>query len=631
MTETDIVKILANSFFLDFDPNNMTIPPVEEEQIRGLLSSLEGQAGTGVGSRSGEGSGHLDEIALFDLSQYFRQNFKSRIGAFDRVDYWRGLIALGGRLDREKRAALFEVLWGCLPEFTALYLHLVEALEQVGHAPEALVGLKGLIPREAGSPPEPNSIIDVAILSRMGSARDAQDTIPMRLSGADGPTDVALPRATLTALIAEICLTIQDSPWPFFDHTDLLDFPGARSRLKLLAMPPDAEEKESQKRELYLRGKIAYLFQRYTDELELTSMLLCMPPSVAEVKDLSALVKNWIEATHGATPERRKAVRNALFLVLTKHDMEFIEKGGETDDSRMGKWDRRLHASLLELYGKEGWPQNWDGKPFANTYFLRNPGMKQVHLMSYVDEAALIEDRPVDSPAFATYRQAFLTSPLTEKYFSDRPAAWEAAMAPNDGGIAYLVSALEGVLDPGLKQRQAAERLVDAAGSLDQPLRGLYFEDGDAALKEQDGKMLGLRKALHAGFKLTDLRGFALFLRSLMLDESEIREIFLTVAALRLDETGVLDGSGSESGSEAPVVAEEDDPWDDPWAEPDPSPAAEDQTAAARSGAPARRERADLFAERLMNHWAGKLREHGQNQALLTQLGLSADDYALVV
>ena len=37
-------------------------------------------------------------------------------------------------------------------------------------------------------------------------------------------------------------------------------------------------------RNMLLRGKIAYLFQRYTEERELTCMLLCMPPLPAEVR-----------------------------------------------------------------------------------------------------------------------------------------------------------------------------------------------------------------------------------------------------------------------------------------------------------------------------------------------------------
>lgn len=609
LTETDVVKILANSFFLDFDPNSMTVEPIEEADIREALAAAEKAYAAGRAP-------HLDDIALFDLKLYFRQNFRSRIGAFDRTDFWDSVIQLGGGLALRDRAVLFSLLWGRIPAFTELYMHLAEALETIGHATDAGVAISGLLPRETGSPPEPNTIIDVALLRRLGSERDRSDTVGLRLirDGAAG-AEASLPRATLTALIAEVSLTIEERPWPFFEHTDLLDFPGARSRLKLLKMPDSPQDKEEQLRELFLRGKIAYLFQRYTDELELTSMLLCMPPSVAEVKDLAGMVKGWIDATHGATPDRRRAVRNALFLVLTKHDMEFQEKGGETDESRLGKWDRRLHASLLELYGKDGWPQDWDGQPFNNIYFLRNPGMKQVHLMRYKDEAALIEEQPVKSEAFETYRRAFLTSSLTEKHFRDRDAVWEAAMEPNDGGVRYLVENIIRVLDPDLKLTQAAERLSEIASAIAGPLRGLYYAEGDEARREHDAKMLQLRSDLHRAFQRSELRAFGSFLRAMMVSPADVRGTFLNVAALR-------DQALAETDEPAPVV--NDDPWvEDPWVE---DPWAEEAVANEPvAPPPKRRERPEIFADRLINLWAGQLRRFQTDERALAELGLTPE------
>lgn len=594
LTETDIVKILANSFFLDFDPNSMTVPPVEEEDVRNAVAAAQGAA-------RGEEAAHLDDIALYDLGLYFRAHFKSRIGAFDRTGFWRSLIELGGRLPLRARADLFSLLWGRLEEFTSLYLHLVEALESIGHATDAHVAEAGMIPREVGS--RPNSIIDVAVLQRLRSEEDAADRISMKaLRGGAEIKETDLPRATLTALIAEVALQIDQKPWPFFDHADLLDFPGARSRLKLREMPADPAENVDQTRELYLRGKIAYLFQRNTDELELTSMLLCMPPSVAEVKDLSSMVQSWIAATHGATPDRRKAVRNALFLILTKHDMEFQEKGGETDESRRGKWDRRLHASLLELYGKDGWPNDWDGTPFDNTFFLRNPGMKQVHLMRYGDEDALIEAEPVDNAAFRTYREGFLADPGVAKHFRDPPAVWEAALKPNDGGVSYLVENIVAVLDPGLKAAQARERLDEAAEALASPLRGLYHAEGDAAKREVDDKLVGLRRALNAAFSRAGYRGFAHMQRALTVDPADVRGVFMNVGALKED---------AFEAADAPA----DDPFDDdPWAD----------DAPAVAPAPVRRERPEVFAEQLVNHWASQLRAVQGDDHALTELNLSA-------
>lgn len=594
LTETDLVKILANSFFLDFDPNAMSIPPVEEEHVREAIRKAEGAQGAKAA--------HLDEIALFDLCEYLRHNFKSRVGAFERTDLWSALVRLGGNLNLADRADMYALFWGKIPEFTDLFIHLVEALDKVSHPADARVAENGLIPRE-------NSIIDVAILKQLRTPKDAEDQVGLK-PVVEGASETSLPRATLTALIAEVRLVIDVKPWPFFDHTDLLDFPGARSRLKLTALPSDPEDREQQVRELFLRGKIAYLFQRYTDELELTSMLLCMPPSNAEVKDLAGMVKAWIAATHGATPERRKAVRNALFLVLTKHDMEFSEKDGETRDSRLGKWDRRLHASLIELYGKDGWPENWNGKPFSSTYFLRNPGMKQIHLMEYNDIETLDEKQAVASPSFQELREGFMTSPDVERHFANREQVWEAALSPNDGGVSYLVENIVAVLDPDLKRKQAAERLVEASEALSQPLRGLYFAEGDEARREKDVALTTLRRALHDALKVVDLGLFAHVQRALMLKTADIRGAFLNVASMREDDLERMTGETEE------VAAPSFD--DDPWAD-DPAPQAD------LAKPPPRRERPEVFAEQIMNLWAARMRDFQQDETALNALGIRSD------
>ena len=582
----------------------MTVEPLDEAAIRAAVKAAETAAAVG------RNVAHLDEIALFDLAEYFRRELRlaHRHAQPGRLLGGAGPAWRQARL--RDRAALFSLLWGRLDSFTEMFVALVGALDGIGHAAEAQAAASALIPRELGS--VPNSIIDVAVLARLGTEPDKADTIPLvpMTAGKAGPP-TALPRATLTALIAEVSLVIAEEPWPFFEHTDLLDFPGARSRLKLTNLPEPPNERSAQTRELFLRGKIAYLFQRYTDELELTSMLLCMPPSVAEVKDLAGMVRSWIAATHGATPERRKTVRNALFLVLTKHDLEFQEKGGETRESRTGKWDRRLHASLLELYGKDGWPRDWDGKPFDNALFLRNPGMKQVHLMDYEDVSTLKESGPARGSAavIAEYRNAFMNSALAARHFARREEVWEAAMTPNDGGVRFLVDRLVEVLDPNLKRRQAAERLVEAASALEKPLRAFYFAEGDEARRERDQALQKLRRELHARLKGTDFRNFPHILDCLMVREPDVRGLFHTVAALREDQLAVGEATAPE-----PAALD-----DDPWAEPSAS------ATGAKAAPPRRKERPEVFASRVLNLWAAHLRAFQQNETALGVLGVTAD------
>ena len=606
LTETDLVKILGNSFLSDFDPNNRKVKLPDEDVIRAAVAAAEAQAGTPAK--------HLDEITMFDIGEYFRSYFSTGVESFTRAGYWDALTRFGHRLPTAARIKLYALLWGNLEDFTRLFILLHDALEKLQHAPEARASLDALEPRE-------NSIIDVQILlRRLNTPEDTKDLISVvpELGGKDG-APVKIPRAVLTTLVAEIKVVIAEKPWEFFEHTDLLDFPGARSRSKLIELPGAAEEREEVVRQMMLRGKIAYLFQRYTEERELTCMMLCMPPSVAEVKDLAGMVRGWVDQTHGTTPEQRMRLPCALFLVLTKFDMDFIEREGDTAASRRDKFTRRLGASFLELYGRDQWVQDWDGQPFRNSVFLRNPGLKQPHIIRYGETRVLddgseqrleaaIADEAI--PRLAEYKAGFLQSPECQKHFSDAQAVWDSAFRLNDGGVAYLVRRLDKVLSATLKSQQLAGRLVEQAKQLDARLRRFYQADDDASRKEKEDALGMLRRRL---YQASNDRGFGNFIQMLSrfkLAEGDVRGAFLNVASLRIDASAPL---------EAQAAAPPDDPWADPWADTATATAKAPPVAAKR-----RQDRCDVFATQVLNLWTERVRGLSTDAPSLASMGLDA-------
>lgn len=604
LTETDLVKILGNSFLSDFDPNNRKVKLPDDDAIRTAITALESQAGPA--------QPHLDEIAMYDIGEYFRSYFRTGVEAFDKSGYWDALVRFGHRLPDEARARLYALLWGGMPEFTELFTRLNAALASLQHAPQARATIESLTPRD-------DSIIDVQILvARLNTAEDAKDLISVLPEFKDGRvgTPVKIPRATLTALVAEIKVVIAEKPWEFFEHTDLLDFPGARSRFKEVELPSDPAERQEQVRNMLLRGKIAYLFQRYTEERELTCMLLCMPPSVAEVKDLSGMVRGWVDQTHGAKPEQRKRLTCALFLVLTKFDMDFMEKEGDTAASRRTKFSRRIGASFIDLYGRDAWTQDWDGKPFNNTVFLRNPGLKQPHIVRYGPsrvledgseqrvEAGIAEDAV---PRLAEFREGFMESAECQKHFRDQQEAWDAAFALNDGGVAYLVGRLQQVLSPQLKTRQLSGRLVEQARNLDGLLRRFYQSNDDASRKEKDDALVQLRRRLYGACQPRAYRNFIQMLACMKLTEAEVRAAFLNVGAMKIEAAAPVE-------AEAAPVAELD-PWGSPASAAAPSVAATVAT---------QRDRYDHFASQVINLWTERVRTLSTQTQTLAVLGLDA-------
>jgi hypothetical protein len=601
LTQTDIVKILGNSFLLDFDHQKAAFERPDGAAIRKRLAELRSQV-------MPTPPGDLDADDVLDLIEYF-DTFFAGVTAELRTDFWREAIDLAPRLSGRDRAKLWSVLWYDFQPFTDLYLTLYEGLDKLAFAPEALLGMEALIPRE-------KSIVDVLTLDKLGT--DAGDTLLVRPKSADRQSlpDARLPRSLVCALTAELSVAIDEKPWDFFDHTDLLDFPGARSRLKLANLEDVAKAKgvaegANPLRELLLRGKVAYLFQRYSSERELSAMLLCIPDGNQEVRDLSDMMTAWIDQTIGATPAERAKQKNALFLALTKMDREFEQKAGETEESRRLRWSARLNNSLINNFRGE-WPNNWNGRPFDNTFWLRNPTVLDERLMDYSDgrETGIAE-------AFASraieLRGHFVENFDVQRHFADPARAWDEAFKANDGGVSYLVKSLIPVCDPKIKRAQVRGQLEVQIRRLVDRLAGFHSAaDGDARLKKRD--------LVH-----TVLRGLATCIQqqlfgelvaSLQIADTALRDIYFRISTARSAE----EADGQRNGKPAAQVSQSTGATVDLGAIFADVFGEEEGRSAPPSGV--LEDRAERFAREAAEYWLENMRRIGADEKALSHLGV---------
>jgi hypothetical protein len=457
LSETDVAKILGNSFFLDGDPKKR--PPLNPETVLSVLETARSRVG-------GQPVG-LNEEHVWDLQDYFEKQFSGLSYIETLSAYWQTASELAPRLSVSHRAELFSVLWGSIPKFTAVYVELVTALERLGFPTDAYCQIDALVPRE-------KSIIDVATLSGLGDERQDEDLSIRSMNGAP----IKLARSVVTALAAELRIAIADQPWPFFEHTDLLDFPGARSRQKV-DFETFFDDKADALQDLFRRGKVAFLFDRYVAEQEISSILLCIKPSNQEVVELPDMIDRWIQTTHGATPADRARAETALFLVLTMMDQHFTEKAGEDGNNPSDRFKARLGSSLTSYFGKaHRWPFEWTpGKPFNNTYWLRNPNFKAEFMIRYSGSQEM-ELLPEKVEKFATLRKAYLEVAEVHEHFRDPVRAFDEALKLNDGGVNYLAENLAAICRPEIKLNQIRERIF----SVTQDIRRVvspYFIDSD--------------------------------------------------------------------------------------------------------------------------------------------------------
>lgn len=503
LSEADIIRIIANSFFKDGD--NSEAPPTPEDIDR-ALNDARGRAG------SAAPVGGLTTQEMWEVQAYFEANFLGSAYAQGLTAFWDEAAELAPQLNVAERRALLGLLWGNHDLFGELYESLARALEGLGHPKEAFAAIEALKPRET-------SIIDVKTLEGLDMP-EGQGEVRLR---SDQGREIALPRPVVTALTAELILPMEERPWDIFETSDLLDFPGVRERRTAKGpLENYFGQSETPRKELFLRGKVAFLFDRYVAEQELTSMLLCVPPSNVEVAaDLSQGVETWINKTQGASPEERAEVDTILFFVLTKFDMHLIDKAGAGEPHQ--RFQNRFEASLIAPFGnlRESWPLNWTpNQPFKNCYWLRNPNYPADAIFSYdADGKETLRDGK--NERLEELKQGSLNSELVQTHMHDPDAAWEAALTEDDGGVDYLVRNLKPISKPEVKTRQIEARRRGLVAAMAGRLKPFYSDD-DIAKRLEERRQVAA-EVLHEINDAFDSRKFGRLLEGLSIESRTIR------------------------------------------------------------------------------------------------------------
>lgn len=474
----DVIKIIANAYVFDGKPR-MAISV--EQVIAHLAPFRSGSGGRAV--RNG-----LSKEDVWDLREYFARYLGESALAQNLANarYWQAVADIAPTLSIERLGELLSVTWGQYPQLTALYRKLVKGLDQLDFAHEAFVPLT-VADRHAGSS---FTIMEVAALEHLDDA--AGETCAVRTR--EGAV-AELPKAVVGALAAEVDMCILEAPFPFFEHTDLLDFPGYRNRGQRPADATDdvvevdligrrlATAPNEVIKDLMVRGKVEYLFQRYVADQDITAMLLCVKPSNQDVTDLPRVVSHWVGMSHGETSAERRNVTPLLFFVLTMFDATAFDR--MTSDAASGyrtRFEARLQASLIQPYRVAGgWVDDWaDGRPFNNLFLMRKPSTTEAEAVFRLEGAREIEVRPDRQQWVEQVRSGFLSVDAVQRHFSNPGRAFDEMLRANDGGATYVAEQLSPVCRPDVKPGRVRDAISVVCRRLDEALEP-YYRTSDVA------------------------------------------------------------------------------------------------------------------------------------------------------
>ncbi|MFJ4250750.1 putative virulence factor [Pseudomonas sp. NPDC089741] len=608
--EIELAKILANSWFKDFDLERISYE-IDEERIQRVLKPFEGR-------ENGPLQPGVNADDLVSLWDYLRDNFRNSVKKLEHL-YWPKALQLAPRLNYQERAELFAILWGEQRELTRVYQQLAGALHKLGLPETVFAPLKALVTFENDTYSQRDSIMNVDILERFGSPADlpvdVRPQVAGRLQNSQG-----IPVAQLAALTAEMTFGLIEPPADdIVNQVDLLDFPGYRGRKKLHEIAdssdPESATKDNSVSQLILRGKVAYLFERYTDNQEMNALVVCTGSTKqSDVNDVGPVLTRWIEKTQGADAAERSKRANGLIWALTMLDLRVTNSLSLTADQYDESWNGMVKLTMLERFGSLSWMNDWAGTPFQNTFLVRKPRMDAAFIMQDASGAETGLNSNYQSRVEAL-GSSFASNALVCKHVANPAEAWTEMLKDDDGGISYFSSSFTKVANIEFKLQRIREQLDQCLDGLTtHGLSTWYHADGDgaAAAKKAQAQMilsgLGRRPAVLG--ELID---------QLDMRSEEVRDLYLSGVYETDDEPAASDEPVSTPPSQSLYGNDAGFDFDFGGDLGQDSAPVSSKTGGA---APELQSNEHRFAKAAFKAWIAHLRELTTRQSLLNLLGL---------
>jgi hypothetical protein len=294
-------------------------------------------------------------------------------------------------------------------------------------------------------------------------------------AGTGGEQLETIQAGMLEMVIPVIPARLSDDWRKVLETMDVLDIPGMRAvRAGVEQGKRTTADTLEEQMEIVKRGKVAYLFERYVDDLQIQTLLLLVRGGNLEVKaQMKYHLDKWGKARYGehVWPGRVQDEIPALFIGLTGIDEEFRDRDIPADknlyDSRLRQLTDALGPILNDFGGR--------GRCFKNIYPVRYPGTWDTNA----------RQRQIDGPEkWQHARKAFLESEMVRCYVADAEHRWDVAMRDEDGGLSLISGGIRGVTSSEDKQNQVQKEIQEVQERLLQFARS-WVVDPDRNLDRQ--------------------------------------------------------------------------------------------------------------------------------------------------
>jgi hypothetical protein len=507
LSVVDIILLITDSYYNDIKINPDTV--LAYDAINRELDNM-----SDIWKGASIQQSVITEDDIKDINDYVKDVIGNSAAAVYQSNFCKIVAPIIQYIPYDKWVDIFSLLWNQNSELDRLFATLINAYKKIDFQQEVYVPFSAVL-REKGT------LLKIEWLDTVCGVHldTGNDEIYTDIFDAEGHLLAAnFGKGELSALIAELTFELPESianDRKFLQKMDLLDFPGARSREKY-------KEKEISAvlPKMLRRGKVAYLFNKYSRSLQISSVLFCHHNDQKAEPTIGETINSWIEENIGSTPSERSAMLRytngiaPLFFVATKFniDLERTKTDGPHNLDTLDKhWDR-FDTVFPEIIKPNKWldefVSNKDGVllPFQNIYPLRDfywSGKGNL-FDGYSDGAVKSEEKTVhvyeDFPDYMDrLKDSFLRQPFVRKHFANPNETWNSVASLNNDGSKAIIRNLDSistVLDDA-RQRKYQKQLDILKRDIINALQ-VFYEPEDIEAKNKKVRLIAkdIRRAL---------------------------------------------------------------------------------------------------------------------------------------
>lgn len=536
LSPKDLVLFLCDSYFSDISDHRYN---PRKEEIESRIGALANEFGS-----KPEAQQALTEDDLYDIQEYLEQFFNRATYLFKDARFWQTAAAFIGNVPPNQWYRVFQIIWGELRPFNDIFNRMVAELERLGFSETVYVAFDAVL-RDYGT------ILHVARLRELQqgpvyedvSEKNYRPEVDVQLLRPSGALETKVNKSMLCALCKELILQVDKglaSHMPFLNHSDLLDFPGARSRLENRESSITDEHVDL----MVLRGKVSYIFNKYSGDRLISNLLFCNKDAKIEVKYIPALLDKWISDFIGRDAgERTESLRSTsippIFIIFTffNNDLRFNEKN-DTPEKLDEKWIKRFRTIFANeiVTNNFNWHTQWTTpKPaFQNFYLLRDFTHSRELYTGYAKEGKEtgfadihFKDKFTDATDYYNQlRKSFLENEFVRDHFKSPEESWEEAATPNKDGSDLIIRNLTQVSNNYLRTRRFVNLINEYLREFRQILDQHYHSDrADEQIRTAARTGAEIQAYMNAVFSKSPYH-FGRFIKAFTIAESHVYNFF---------------------------------------------------------------------------------------------------------